>query len=133
MITLKLSLWFLVIVAFVALDYFEIVKKKSRPNYLLENILKGVCFIIYGAFIWNTQNNYRTVAIFIFCVTSYWILFDLILNSVRHLNPFYIGRNSGYIDRFAYINKATFIAYWTLKILAVTMCVQSIIYIYKHG
>lgn len=132
MIILQLSLWLLVIIFFVWLDYYEIVKKHDRPNYLLENIIKGGLFILYGAFIWNTQNDYRTFAIFIYAATSYWILFDILLNSFRHLSPFYIGRKSGWVDRFAYISKTTYVIYWIMKVIAVILCIQSIRYIYNH-
>jgi len=133
MITLKLLAWVVVIIAFVAWDYYEIVKKKTRPNYLLENIIKGVLFILYGVYIFDTQNDLRTVALVVYALTSYWIMFDLLLNSVRHLDPFYIGKTSGWIDRFAHINSTTFVAYWVAKGLAAYGFVSSIIYLYRHG
>jgi|SRR6188768_888177 len=133
MVTIKLLVWILVIVGFVLADWIQITKKHSRPFYLLENILKGIAFILYGAYIWNAQNELFTVVLILWCVTSYWLLFDLAMGLLLHGDPLYVGRNSGWIDRFHYVNDWTKIAYWIVKFMAVFTLIGTTINIYRHG
>jgi hypothetical protein len=127
MITLKLLLWILVIAAFVVGDWYQIKKKHSRPNYLLENIMKGFFFILYGAYIWDAQNYLRTVNILLWCVTSWWILFDISMGVILHGQPMYIGPSSGWIDRLGI--KYPW-GYWALKLLAVYILIKTTVNFY---
>jgi hypothetical protein len=129
MITLKILFWFVVITGFVLYDYVKI-KKGERPFYLVNFLLRGIAFVLYGAFVWDTQYELRTLNLFLFCVASFWVYFDILLGSLLHGNPFYIGPNSGWIDRAGLHNKWTNIAYWILKILALYVAVQTCINIY---
>lgn len=122
-ILLKLLLWFAYIAADIAINYYIIEKRKERPNYLLLNIIRGGAFIVYGAFIWNTQANWYTFYLFVFCVTSFWLMFDLVLNTIRGKHPLYIGPESGWIDRFGVKYNAI---YYAGKILAVVALLWSI-------
>jgi hypothetical protein len=133
MITIKLILWLIVIAAFVYADYYQIKKKHSRPFYLLENILKGAAFICYGSLIWQTQYEPFTVVLFLWCVTTYWLLFDIALGIALHSDPLYVGRTSGWIDRFHYLNNWTMLAYWIAKFIALITAVCTTLYIYKHA
>lgn len=131
MITIKLLFWIAIIAAFVVIDTYQI-RKGNRPFYLLENILKGVAFICYGSLIWHTQYEMFTVVLALWCVTTYWLLFDISMGVILHTDPFYVGRNSGWIDRFHYINTWTMIAYWTAKLIALFTAVATTINIYNH-
>src|SRR5690349_8339259 len=99
MITLKLILWVLVIAAFVMADTIQI-RKGNRPFYLVENILKGIAFILYGAFIWDTQADRFTLVLALWCAATWWVLFDAAIGLILHGNAFYVGKSSGWIDRF---------------------------------
>lgn len=127
MITLKLLLWIVVIAAFVAFGYYIIKVKKSRPFYLLENIVKGMLFILYGAFIWDAQPDISTLNLLLWCASSWWILFDIAMGSILHSNPLYIGPNSGWIDRLGVKYP---IGYWAAKILALFVLCQTTINFY---
>jgi hypothetical protein len=127
MVTLKLLLWLLVIAAFVVGDWYQIKKKHSRPNYLLENILKGIAFILYGAYVFDAQNDMRTVNLLLWCAASWWIFFDISMGVILHGNPFYIGPNSGWIDRLGVKYP---IAYWIAKLLALYVLVHTTINFY---
>lgn len=126
-ITLKLLIWIAVIAAFVYADWYQIKKKKSRPFYLLENILKGFFFIVYGAVIWDTQNDIRTVNLLLWCASAWWILFDIAMGIVLHSNPIYIGPGSGWIDRLGI--KYPW-GYWIAKALALYVACHTTINIY---
>jgi hypothetical protein len=129
MITLKILLWIFIIVGFALADYY-VIKKGSRPNYLLSFCVRGFVAICYMAWVWDTQYELRTLNLILFCVTSFWILFDILMGSLLHGDPFYIGPNSGWLDRFAHLGKWPNIAYWTLKILALYVAIQTAINIY---
>ena len=129
MITLKTISWIVIIVIFAMIDY-TVIKKGSRPNYILMFCVRGFVMITYLSLVWDTQYDIRTVNLMIFCLSSFWILFDILMGSMLHGDPFYICQNSGFIDRFALKNNWTNVAYWGLKILAAYLMIQTAINIY---
>lgn len=128
MITFRLLLWLFYIAADVWTNYTIIEKNKARPNYLLLFIVRGAAFILYGAFVWNFQYQIWYLNIFIFCVTSFWLLFDIFLNLSRDLSPFHIGKTSGFIDRFGVKEPGV---YWCAKVMALILLILSVINIYQ--
>lgn len=128
MTTLKLFLWLLYIAADVWTNYVIIEKNNSRPNYLLLNIVRGAAFILYGAFVWDFQAEVWYVNIFLFCVTSFWLCFDLSLNIARKKHPFYIGAESGWIDQWGFKNRGL---YYVCKLFALVLLILSVINIYN--
>lgn len=128
MITLKLLLWIAYIFLDVWINFYIIEINKSRPNYLLMNIVRGGVFILYGAFVWDFQANFWYLNIAIFCVTSFWLCFDILLNRFRRKHLLYIGPESGWIDRFGFKNPAL---YYACKVAALVLLIMSIINIYQ--
>jgi hypothetical protein len=128
MITLKLLLWLLWIATDCWINYTIIEKNDSRPNYLLMNIVRGCVFILYGAFIWDTQADLRTFYIFLYCTTSFSIFFDLALNISRGKHLLYIGQTSGWINQWGFKNP---FLYYIFKVLALAGLVFSIVKIYQ--
>lgn len=126
-ITLKLLLWIAVIAAFVWFNLWNI-KRGNRPFYLLENIVKGGLFILYGVYVWDTQNDIRTVNLLLWCGTSWWILFDISMGIGLHGRPLYIGKNSGWIDRLGVKYP---LGYWLLKAIALYVLIATTINIYR--
>jgi hypothetical protein len=122
MITLKLLIWLVVIAAFVAGDYYQIKVKKSRPFYLLENLAKGILFILYSAFVWDAQNDIRTLNLLLWCITSWWILFDIAMGVILHGHPLYVGPQSGWIYRLGFKYP---LGYWIGKALALYVLVAT--------
>lgn len=128
MITFKLFLWLLYIGFDVWTNYTIIEQNRSRPNYLLLNIVRGAAFIVYGSFVWDFQPEIWYANIFIFCTTSFWILFDLSLNIARKKHPLYIGAESGWIDRWGFKNRGL---YYICKVFALVIMILSIINIFE--
>lgn len=128
MATLKLLLWILYIAVDVRVNFLIIEKWDKRPNYLLMNIIRGGVFILYGAFVWDFQAEMWYFNIFLFCVTSFWLLFDLSLNIARKKHPLYIGAESGWIDRFGIKNQGF---YYMCKLFALVVLILATINIYN--
>lgn len=89
-----LLIWFLPILFFVGLNYYQIVIKKMVPHpYKKNNILKvvvaGVFFAFSGFNIWYAGYQF-------FCFGTF---FDPALNILRHKAPDYTGRKN-WTDRF---------------------------------
>lgn len=128
MITLKLLLWLAYIAVDAWINYTIIEVNDKRPNYLVLNIQRGIAFILYGVFIFDTQADLRTFYIFLYCTTSFWLLFDLGINIARKKHPLYIGMHSGWIDRFGFQHKAI---YYIGKVCALAALIFSIVKIYQ--
>lgn len=127
-IALKLLIWIAFIAGFVYYQWYLIEKKKQRPFYLFDFfVIKGPAFIAYGIWVWDTQNDLRTLNILLWCVTSFWILMDLGLNVSRGKSPFYVGKQSGWLDRYG--SRWPW-AYWALKLLAAYILIQTTINFY---
>lgn len=128
MITCKLLLWLVYIGLDVHINYTIIEKNKARPNYLLLNIVRGVAFILWGAFVIDFQYDIFYLNYFLFASTSFWIIFDLSLNIARKKHPLYIGQNSGWIDQFGFRYPGI---YYLAKGCALAVLTFSVINIYQ--
>lgn len=127
MVTLKLFVWFVVIGVEIYRNYYMIERSKERPNYTLSFILRGMAAIFHGI-LFSPSNWVEYFPVFIFQVTSFWILFDLGLNILRNEAIFYTGRDSGLLDK---VGKFP-LTYLLLKVAAFTLLVLSIIVIYTR-
>jgi len=128
MITLFLLLWLLPIVGNVYLD-----RTGRKPNYLIMFILRGMAAILHGI-LFNPHNLYDYLPIFIFQITSFWIVFEISLNLVRGKHWLYYDHSegdSGIIDRF--FMWAGEKAHGIVKILCFIVMVLSIIVIYNRN
>lgn len=125
MITLKLLLWLIPIGLNIYAD-----KDGRKPDYLMMFILRGLAAIIH-AVSFDPRVGQDYFIIFIFQITSYWILFDLGLNIVRGREILYYDRkerDSGWIERF--FDSMGPVFYLVAKVLALIACVLAIIAIY---
>lgn len=127
-ITLKLLVWIAYVAFDVWINYRIIEVNKSRPNYLLMTIFRGVAFIVYGSFVWDFQYELWYLNVFIFCTTFFWITFDITLNLIRGKHWLYIGPESGWIDRWGVKNRDL---YYVLKVMTAIVMVLSVINIYN--
>ena len=127
-IALKLLLWLIPIGLNVYAD-----KDGRKPNYLLMFVLRGIAAILHGV-LFNPQDMADYWPVFLFQVTSFWILFEIALNLVRGREVFYYDRkekDSGWIDKlFAWAGP-----FWHIiaKIVATILMVWSIILIYQRN
>jgi hypothetical protein len=139
MTTIQLLLWIFYIALDVWINYRIIEVNDSRPNYLLMNIVRGAAFVVYGRLIWDASIELtygwdvfrvteETFYMTIYCLTSFWILFDLGLNRARNKHPLYIGQNSGWIDQYGFKYPSV---YYLGKLCALAALVYSIAKIYQ--
>ncbi|MES1221183.1 MAG: hypothetical protein ABUT20_37125 [Bacteroidota bacterium] len=128
--TWKLLIWFAFILAHAVRDYYLIEKMKTKPVYWRSFIYRATFSIGYTFLLFDVHNLYHYLVLLTFQATSFWVLFNMLLNVFRGEHPLYVGRHSGYIDSFLYK--------WPdfqgiLIILAAVLCVISIIVIYQNG
>jgi hypothetical protein len=127
-IALKLLLWLIPIGLNVYAD-----KDGRKPNYLMMFVLRGAAAIIHGV-LFNPQNMTDYWPLFLFQVTSFWLIFEIALNIVRGREVFYYDRkekDSGWIDRlFAWAGP---VWHFIAKLITFALMVWSIILIYKRN
>jgi hypothetical protein len=109
-------IWLIYIIAEILIHYWWIEIKKSRPNYFVVFIIRGIAAIIYGAYI-DVQNLTEWLPVITMQVCSFWILFDLGLNLLRNKPILYKGKNSGWLDKLP--NSI----YYTLKIICLIILI----------
>lgn len=87
-------------------NYYLIVKKHERPNYAGSFMFRAFFGLVGIAIMYpefDPLGDYRTLygalPALIFEVTSFYLLFDPILNWSRKLPWDYQGKNSGWIDK----------------------------------
>lgn len=90
-------IWLIYISLEVLAHYYLIEVKKSRPDYLRFNILRGMASIFHGAYM-DVSSWAEYGELLLFQVTSFWILFDVALNLARGKHFLYWGKKSGWID-----------------------------------
>lgn len=128
--TIYLLIWIVAILSETYRNYYIIEIKKSRPNYLQSFVLRGMAAILHGI-LFNPHNMGDYLPVLIFQVTSFWLLFEVSLNYLRHKPLLYYGETSGWIDRaFTWMGSLNFHFY--CKVLAALVCLFSIIIIYKR-
>lgn len=126
---LIIGLWLAYIIAEIFIHYYIIEIKKKRPFYLHFFLQRGIMAILHGVlYLWLCFERYgiETVMkdylpLFLFQVTSFWLLFDLGLNLIRGKEWRHKGKNSGWLD------KIPFKLYWGLKIIAFTIALIFIV------
>lgn len=140
MVTFILFLWLIPIAVNVYAD-----RNGRKPNYGMMFVLRGMAALSH-AVIFDIVCNYFPdnlhlyshwqlflifLPLLLFYTTSFWIIFELALNMVRGRELLYFDRkerDSGWIDKIfdALGNGAHLVA----KILALVLCVLSIMVIY---
>ncbi len=110
--------WLLYPIIESVIQWYLIEKKKWKPIYLQLYILRGMVAILYGGIVLNYQLIgpwYKIAALFLFEATSFWLIFDPLLNFFRNKPFLYRGKESGVLDRMDY-------EWWLiLKVLALVI------------
>jgi len=138
----KLLVWALLPVLNAWLD-----RKGTKRNYLVVFGLRGMASIFHG--IWMLSNkdltfNYSNASswellmvwlpVLVFQASSYWLIFEIVLNILRHNPILYYDHqegDSGYIDRF--FKWAGPSAHFFAKMLCLLILVLSIVNLYHNG
>jgi len=128
MITLKIILWFVFIVAEAYRNYRIIEVNKSRPDYLHSFVVRGMAAIGHGV-LFDPHNMADYLPVFILQVSSFWVLFDFALNYMRKKPLLYIGAKSGWIDRFFTWVGSEYIL-GVVKLLTLVVCILSAVVLY---
>lgn len=139
--TFMFCLWLIPILVNVYID-----RNGKKPNYLIVNTLRGMAAIVHGVLFdlachifpveWSHYTYWETFLIFlpliIFWTTSYWIIFEAVLNKVRGKEFFYfdtVEHDSGLIDRlFSVLGER---AHFVAKMIALFLCIASMTVIYS--
>lgn len=97
--------WFLFIGLEIYRNYFLIEKRRMKPSYLDSFIFRAffgmIClFIMYRGFdpLGDYTTIWKAIPIVAFEVSSFYLLFDPILNLLRGKPILYRGKSSGWLD-----------------------------------
>jgi len=89
--------WIVYILAEAFLQYKSI-SKGNKPNYLQLAIIRGVFSILHGVLI-DVQDIKEYGILVLWQITSFWLIFDPVLNKLRKKSFFYKGKTSGWLDK----------------------------------
>lgn len=126
---IKLIGWLPVIAAFVATNWYLIVRRKTEINHIVEFIFGGGAAILYGAFVFNAQPGVMGLHVLSFEALSFWLIFEHALNLARGLAWDYLGTTAA-TDRFFRNHQAL---YYALKLAALGVLVINIYYLLNYG
>lgn len=104
-------LWLIYILLDALVHWYLITKRKVDINHLIATVVRAWLFILIGITIPITESTLWPWLLF--TTSSFWNIFDPVLNLFRGKSLFYRGKNS-LIDRFG---RSAPIMYWSLKIL----------------
>lgn len=108
--------WLAFIILEIWRNYVLIEKRHIHPNYAGSFTVRAffglLCLILANPSFDPLVNGLDYLPFIAFECTSFWLLFDPILNLTRGKPIGYKGANSGYLDRLPKW------AYWSLKLIA---------------
>lgn len=107
-ITAILLLFVSVVFIQVFLHYFIIEEYEDRPIYMQWFIIRGMIFIFHGI-LFSVMDIWQYLPIFIWQLTTHFVLFNPSLNKIRSLKKenrgkllyhfWYVGKDSGWLDK----------------------------------
>lgn len=92
--------------------------KNWKPVYLQLNLVRGIVAILFGIFVLNMPYDMKLFFSFVgFAMSSFFIVFDPLLNKLKK-KPFgYTGKRSGWINAIIGDNKKLYIAFYCFCVL----------------
>jgi hypothetical protein len=128
MTTILLLLWLVPIAINIYAD-----RDGRKPNYLQMFVIRAMASLIHMFFfIYSPQQGNLVFWLLVFQITSWWLIFELVLNLIRGRAVFYFDRtenDSGWIDRF--FAKKHVLWHFGAKLLCFAVMVYAIIRIYE--
>lgn len=116
-VTSWILLWITTVVLFAGIHFFMIEVKRTKPNYMQWFIIRGFFAIVY-AVPFQLLNMGEYLPIFLFQVTSHFVIFNPLLNYLRQehyeaklseqgyggynhvkYSFWYLGKESGWLDK----------------------------------
>lgn len=122
---ITILLWLLVPIANAILDWYIIERLKKPIDHLVEVIFRGMAGVLYGALVFDAQAGTHGAMVIVYEVTSFYLIFELLLNLLRWKPADYLGKSSK-LDIFLSKNRAL---YWILKISSTAGMILSAIYL----
>lgn len=96
---LSILLWVLFVIIVSAIHYIIIEVYNRTPFYLGWFVAKGMAAILNGI-MFDPKNVSEWLPILAFQITSFWVIFNPLLNKMRGLSFWHLGTDSGLIDKF---------------------------------
>lgn len=128
--TSLLLLWIVFIVVEVYRNYTVIVHQGRRPNYLISFVIRGMASIVHGI-LFDVEDMRDFMPLLLFQCSSFLIIFNPTLNILRKLDFWYVGRNSGWLDKAFYEDRGLYLLTY---FGCLSVCITSILVIYyKFG
>lgn len=125
---ITILLWLLVPIANAVLDWYIIERLKKPIDHLVEFIFRGFAAILYGSLVLKAQAGTHGAMVIVYEVTSFYLIFELLLNLLRWKPADYLGKNSA-MDRFFSQYRAL---YWIFKIFSLSGAILSAIYLLNN-
>ena len=122
--------WLAYIIIDATTNWYLIEKKNIRPNHDLFGWIRLVALVVIGLAI-GVKIGVDLFVWGLFCWSSFWVLFDIVLNLMRGKSWNYIGITDGEdanSDEFGLKHPYLF---WASKIIALVVCIASIVLYYK--
>lgn len=113
---IALLCWLLIPIVNAFIDAWIIERLKQPIDHLIEAIFRGMVMILYGALVFDAQDGPQGMAVIIYEVASFYLVFELVLNLLRRKPWNYLG-NTAALDRF--LSKRRPI-YYLLKLISAT-------------
>lgn len=105
-------------------------KPAQRPDYTLSFILRGMASILHG-FLFEVEETIEYLPILIFQVTTFLVIFNPLLNRIRGFDFWYLGRNSGWIDKWLLrMGKAFYIVVYSCLVVISVLSIVVLYYRY---
>lgn len=134
--------WLIFIAIEIARNYYMIVIMKTKPNYLQSFIFRGIAAILHGAYMFDVIGTFDGVIdmsqfnvlellgfwmpILTIQVCLFFVLFSPLLNLLRGMKWYYLGKESGWLDRIGLGDYS-----WVYWFLYGSCCFYLIAYILK--
>jgi hypothetical protein len=110
-----------------ALIQSKLIAKGWKPIYFQLFVIRGMVSIGHGIFV-GVENMAQYGLLVAFQACTFWILFDLLLNKFRGKPWYYLGKESGWLDRMGSKDGSFFIGlYWALKIIAFFVSILTLV------
>jgi hypothetical protein len=94
-------IWIIYILSEAYVQY-RYIKAGNKPFYLILFIIRGMASIFHGILLNVQYGTYQYPILLGFQICSFWIVFDIFLNSLRKESFLYKGKTSGWLDKLPY-------------------------------
>ena|SRR5215216_2145150 len=118
-------IWILLTILESFIHFHRIEVEHRRPNYLLSFLRRGIFALVVALMLDPQQDTGEAYIIFIYEVSVFWVIFSPLLNTLRKKDFWYLGDNSGWIDRFFLRNPKLYkTIYFMIMFIAVVSGIQ---------